>query len=95
MQLSGALRLYPFYLNFPIRKDSLSGCGWEIDDLIPQRHCHIETLSLNTGRYLTKTKRGEHFANRLPLEKEILEGKREKGRKTKGQAIMEEPFYNC
>lgn len=25
----------------------------------------------------------------------MLGGKREKGRKIKGQAIMEEPFYNC
>lgn len=40
-------------------------------------------------------KRGEHFVNRPPLEKEMLEGKRKKDRKIKGQTIMEEPFYNC
>lgn len=46
------------------------------------------------GRYLIKTKKGEHFVNRPPLEKEMLGGKREKGRKIKGQMIMEKLFYN-
>lgn len=41
-------------------------------------------------RYLIKTKRGEHFANIPPLQKEMLEGRREKGRKKKEQKIMKE-----
>lgn len=78
MQWVAALRSYSFYFIFSIRKDSLSGFGWEIDDLIPERHCHLETLSLNMGRYLIKTKSSEHFANIPPLEKEMLEGRRER-----------------
>lgn len=37
------------------------------------------------GRYLIKTKSSEHFANIPPLEKEMLEGRREKGRKKKNR----------
>lgn len=95
IQLSGALRSYSFSLNFSIRKGSFSGCGWGTDDLIYERHCHLETLSLNRGRYLIKTERGEQFANKPSLEKEMLEGKREKDKKIKEQKIMEGPFYNC
>ena len=53
-----------------------------IDDLVPEGHCHLETLKLNMGGYLMKTNRGEHMLGKPPLEKE-MHGRKEKERQSK------------
>lgn len=69
---------------FPLGKTlSFSGCGWGIDDLISQRHCHLYTLSLNMGRYLMKLKEVCTLQTGPHKERAAGRKEREKGKKLK------------